>query len=454
MKKLLKITFTLFFTVIIVFGFALPLNPAGNWYQQFMPNLNGEPISDIYFLDSLTGFAVTGDGAPNDSNYILKTTNSGDNWIIKYTAYRDFFRIKFINQNTGFACGGFNVVGGGLFKTTNAGENWNQINSPAIIEFRDMAVIDDSTIWLVDDNSLNGGVYRTTNGGASWQNQLNLGSSNPEKVYMFNSRIGYISKNQGSSGYVRKTTDSGNSWSLIVSNDYFMKIHFTDSLTGWKNSVFGMKKTTDGGFNWVTQVIPFGGIIQVGGIYVFDVLNKDTLWGAGGYVLYPNSQVRELLYRTTNGGTNWLFQIPDTSIHISYSHMTFVNRLNGWVYDTSPRGIHTTTGGDPVWITALEQTSSEIPKEFRLFQNYPNPFNPRTVIPYKLKKASYVKLIAYDITGKEIQVMVNQRQQPGEYEVDFMGKFSASGVYFYRMEVTDDKSKQLYTEVKKMILLK
>ncbi len=83
-----------------------------------------------------------------------------------------------------------------------------------------------------------------------------------------------------------------------------------------------------------------------------------------------------------------------------------------------------------------------------------NPFNPRTVIPYKIKSSSYVRLIAYDILGKETQRLVDQYQQPGEYEVDFIGKYGASGVYFYRIEVTDEKSNKIFSETKRMMLIK
>jgi len=53
--------------------------PPSGWYQQFMPSLNNMPISDIFFLDILTGWAVTNNNMPNDSGYILKTSNGGDN---------------------------------------------------------------------------------------------------------------------------------------------------------------------------------------------------------------------------------------------------------------------------------------------------------------------------------------------------------------------------------------
>jgi hypothetical protein len=111
--------------------------------------------------------------------------------------------------------------------------------------------------------------------------------------------------------------------------------------------------------------------------------------------------------------------------------------------------VHTVTGGDTVWYTGIVLQSKEVPKDFVLNQNYPNPFNPRTVIPYSLKSAGYVKIIAYDILGREVQRLVDQKQTAGEYEVDFMGKFTATGVYFYRMTV-DDR----LIDTKKMILLK
>lgn len=455
-KKILSKTSTfVFYFSIVLFFIALnfELNPPGGWYQQFMPDLNNQPISDIFFLDSLTGWAVTNNNMPQDSGYILKTTNGGDNWTIKYKDRRDFSKIIFINQSTGFTCGGTGSGTAYLYKSTNGGGSWVSLTILGNDFYSDMSVLSEDTLWLVDNDGLIGGVFRTTNGGTSWQQQLYLGSENPDKIYMFNSRIGFISEN-GGTRYIRKTTNSGNNWTLIVSNDYFNEMYFTDSLTGWKCSVFGMKKTTDGGSSWVTQTLPSGGIIQISSILDFSVINSDTLWGTGGYVLYPNSQVRGLLYRTTNGGNNWSYQIPDTSINISYWYTWFVNKSNGWVYSKAPTGIHTTTGGDTNFYTGIIQTSTKLPTQFELKQNYPNPFNPRTVIPYKIKSSSYVRLIAYDIIGKETQRLVGQFQQAGEYEVDFMGKYGASGVYFYRIEVEDNESGKVFSETKRMMLLK
>lgn len=422
----------------IAFGFRDSIT-GGGWYQQWMSNLNGRQIVDITFTDSLNGYAVTNRLSSTDTSFVLKTTNGGDNWFTSFapTGYI-FKRIKFINQTTGF------VGGTGLLKTTTAGSSWFNVNTAPVIE--DMSFLNNDTAWYVDPNSFGGGVYRTTNGGTSWTNQLNLGSSNPDHVYFYNGRIGFISE---TNNYIRKTTDGGTSWFIIVNGQSFRDMYFVDSLRGWYAYSSNMYKTTNGGNDWITQPLPSGGIIVTSGIYKFSNINQDTIWGAGGLVQYPNSQARGILYRTTNGGTNWLFQIPDTSINIfQYFHNKFVNRNTGWAY--SPVfGIHTTNGGDTTFYTGIQQISTNIPKDFELKQNYPNPFNPRTVIPYSLKKAGYVKLYAYDILGRFTDRLVDQKQNAGEYEVDFMGKFAPSGVYFYRLEV-DDK----IIDTKKMVLVK
>jgi len=93
------------------------------------------------------------------------------------------------------------------------------------------------------------------------------------------------------------------------------------------------------------------------------------------------------------------------------------------------------------------------PKEFVFFQNYPNPFNPSTTIKYSIpsntsSKLSNVKIIVFDIIGREVATLVNQKQQPGNYEVIFNAKHLSSGTYFYRITAGD------FSKTLKFILLK
>jgi hypothetical protein len=99
-------------------------------------------------------------------------------------------------------------------------------------------------------------------------------------------------------------------------------------------------------------------------------------------------------------------------------------------------------------INNIKKISKNIPTSFSLYQNYPNPFNPTTSIRFDLNKSSNVKLIVYDILGKEIASLVNEKLNAGSYEVDWLASDYPSGVYFYKL-VSED-----FVDVKKMVLLK
>ena len=91
---------------------------------------------------------------------------------------------------------------------------------------------------------------------------------------------------------------------------------------------------------------------------------------------------------------------------------------------------------------------SQIPDSYRLYQNYPNPFNPSTTIRYSVPQSSHVKIVLYDILGKEVATLVNEAKNAGNYKVMFNASSLASGVYFYRIESGN------FVQVKKMMLLK
>ena len=85
---------------------------------------------------------------------------------------------------------------------------------------------------------------------------------------------------------------------------------------------------------------------------------------------------------------------------------------------------------------------------FSLSQNYPNPFNSMTKIQLQVKSYRFVKLIVYDLHGREVSVLVNEKLQPGTYEVTFDAGNLPSGVYFYLLKTEN------FTDTKKLILIK
>ncbi len=91
---------------------------------------------------------------------------------------------------------------------------------------------------------------------------------------------------------------------------------------------------------------------------------------------------------------------------------------------------------------------AETPQEFHLSNNYPNPFNPSTQIRYHIPEAADVTLKIYDLLGRKIETIVDERQQPGQYTVTFNAVNLSSGIYLYRLQAGS------FVEVKRMTFIK
>ncbi|MCX7877153.1 MAG: agmatine deiminase family protein [Ignavibacteria bacterium] len=111
----------------------------------------------------------------------------------------------------------------------------------------------------------------------------------------------------------------------------------------------------------------------------------------------------------------------------------------------APRGTIQFLINDPIGISVNENI---IPSEYSLKQNYPNPFNPLTNIEFDIPKESFVKLIIYDITGREIIRLVNSKLKAGAYRYKWNASDFTSGIYFCKLETAG------YSYTRKMILLK
>lgn len=93
--------------------------------------------------------------------------------------------------------------------------------------------------------------------------------------------------------------------------------------------------------------------------------------------------------------------------------------------------------------------------DYNISQNYPNPFNPATTIKYKLPAEGLVTIKVYDVLGKEITTLVNEKKNSGRYEATFNGDGLASGMYIYKIDVKSmDTGYKDYSSVRKMLLIK
>jgi hypothetical protein len=100
----------------------------------------------------------------------------------------------------------------------------------------------------------------------------------------------------------------------------------------------------------------------------------------------------------------------------------------------------------------IEPISSVVPGVYSLHQNYPNPFNPVTTIRFDVAQAGFAKLVIFDILGREVSTAVSDILKAGEYRVSFNASSLPSGVYFYRLTVTNDNT--TWSATKKLMLVK
>ena len=96
-------------------------------------------------------------------------------------------------------------------------------------------------------------------------------------------------------------------------------------------------------------------------------------------------------------------------------------------------------------VTGVASQRGTVPATYSLSQNYPNPFNPTTEISYQVSGNSGVKLAVYDILGREVAVLVNERKAAGSYTVKFNASGLASGVYLCRLQAGS------FVEAKKLL---
>ncbi len=109
--------------------------------------------------------------------------------------------------------------------------------------------------------------------------------------------------------------------------------------------------------------------------------------------------------------------------------------------------------------TLVIESSGILPLTYELSQNYPNPFNPVTTIKYQIPKDGMVKLVLFDVLGREVKMLVNNFQPAGAYSVRLDASDLSSGVYFYKLSVSSsvsntDALNRNFEDLKKMVVIK
>lgn len=98
--------------------------------------------------------------------------------------------------------------------------------------------------------------------------------------------------------------------------------------------------------------------------------------------------------------------------------------------------------------TGVTEQAPNNPTSFQLRQNYPNPFSPSTIISYSLPTGGHVMLRVFDVLGREVKTLVDERQSAGNHQVPLSATGLASGVYFYQLQAGDK------VQAKKLMVIK
>jgi photosystem II stability/assembly factor-like uncharacterized protein len=417
------------------------------WFQQYSGT--NRYLNSVIFFDQNTGWVVGGD---DFGGIILKTTDGGSNWFNKYNV-NNYHLVSgcFVNQNTLWAVGGDPLSYTGIIiKSTNGGNNWITLRIVDHVLLNSVFFINQNIGWVVTASSFidTGKIFKTTNGGTNWFNQIYGDTVHLRSVFFVDQNTGWAVGDEivpASPGLIIKTTNGGVNW--------FAQFHFVSILyscffvnrdTGWVVGIQGfITKTTNGGDNWFNQFNTMG----YTNLSVF-FKNQNVGWVVGDSGSTRNSSI----LKTTNGGINWLRQNCSTN-GILWS-VCFADQNTGWAVGDNGLILKTTTGGEPIGIISI---SNEIPKTYSLYQNYPNPFNPSTKIRFEIPSVGafrnmLLRLVIYDVLGREVAKLVNEQLKAGMYEVEWDGSNYPSGVYFYRLVATGGEGD--FVETKKMVLIK
>jgi photosystem II stability/assembly factor-like uncharacterized protein len=385
-----------------------------------------QTLQSVYFVDKHTGWAV------GDNGTILKSVNGGKKWknYGSNSITANLYAVRFINEKTGWCVGDNGVI----LKTKDKGKNWSLQYSGSSNMINSIFFVNSQKGWCVGDGGL---ILKTTNAGTNWLIQTGDGAGY-FSVYFINRNTGWIC-----GGSILKTTNGGVNW-LTKSSSWpeWHSIHFVNSLTGWTvGRVYSVGQSTDGGENWIRRTInnletdKSPPVIHTSVYFI----NSNTGWfsSAGFAGVY-----RGRIHKTTNGGLDWLIDgtCPDILLSINFS-----GPKGGWAVGENGTILKLT---NDTCSTSPNFGEDNLLNNYSLSQNYPNPFNPSTNIKYAIPNSGFVKLIVLDLLGREVETLINEKQNAGTYEATFNASRYPSGVYFYRL-ITEG-----FIDTKKMLLVK
>jgi hypothetical protein len=159
----------------------------------------------------------------------------------------------------------------------------------------------------------------------------------------------------------------------------------------------------------------------------FKSANYVELFGVPTYDINIESIVVPRVFKTRRYARGFgLYSSYYVNDHYDYSHSLLGCVIDGVLYGDTSIGIN---GMNPI--------GNVIPSKFNLVQNYPNPFNPSTLIQFDIASSGHAALDVFDVLGRKVATLVDERLKPGKYEVLWEPLGMNSGIYFCILRVNN-----------------
>lgn len=409
---------------------------------------NGMDNTFIWYVYAYNNFIFTG----NQGAGFYRSSNNGASWekVINGVNSSRVYALTIHNEN--LVVGAW---GAGVFRSINNGESFIEINNGLTNKYP-------SSIFADGDHYYVGhyeGVDRSLDAGSNWTHSSNGLSGTIYAFTKFDNKIF-----AAGSGGLYVTTNNGDLWTRIQNG---LPSATYNSLLTKENLMFigttsGLYISIDGGNSWsstnlssdVRSLHQNNGKIFAGtngeGVFVSD--NNGGTWNAtplNDKTIYSITSISNVVlaltsstvYFTKDYGLSW--EEKEFGLPIGDTFNTAVSNSTNFFIGTFGFSVYRRPYTE---IVSVDET--QVPTAYNLKQNFPNPFNPSTTISFQIPDFSYVSLKIYDLLGNEIQTLVNELKQPGNYKVNFTPVGLASGIYFYQMRT--DK----FTDTKKLIFIK
>ena len=345
----------------------------------------------------------------------------------------------------------------GVYRSNDHGASWTIATNglPAdVVPYTFASSINGTSDTTLFVGTLSSGVFLSTDNGSHWTAaSTGLPVTSIKALVALPNGTGGAELFAGTLRGVYHSTDNGTHWGAVnngltdttigalaaIPNGTGGTNLFAGTGGGFPGSGTGAYRSTDNGGNWLAVN---------NGLHTHSVLSfAFSPNGSGGANVYAGTDTG--VFVSTNNGVNWSAANTDLKLAI-FSLKVFGTNLFAGTYFS---GVYLRPLADMV--TGVEPSGNEVPKSLALRQNYPNPCNPSTIIAYTIagdlekgRGGERVRLSVYDLLGREVAVLVDGFQVPGEHRVTFDARSLASGVFFYRLAAGGS------VQTRKMILLR